>query len=188
MRVITNSEALWDILGTCQRIFSSCCLLFPPSQTPPCFFFLFLFLFPPLLFCSALLLIVERPPSSRRGSVRLLESNDYHGAVLDGAVWLDACNCGVIKHWHRGFNGGLSNSLTFSAAQRGERLFIAAGGRQKWLALCAGCELTAERMSELDRAHIWRLTHASQSLQSLQTSGCNVTAEGKISRYLKIKK
>ena len=68
-----------------------------------------------------LLLIAARPPSLQRASVRLVESIDYHGAFFDGAVWLDACNCGVIKHWHRGFNGGLSNSLTFSDAQRGER-------------------------------------------------------------------
>lgn len=112
MRVITNSEALWDTLGTCQRIFSSCCLLYPPLKLHH--------VFPPLLFSPSSLLIATRPPSLQRASVRLVESIDYHGAFLDGAVWLDACNCGVIKHWHRGFNGGLSNSLTFSAAQRGE--------------------------------------------------------------------
>lgn len=77
-------------------------------------------MFFPLLFSSSSLLIAEWPPSLQRTSVRLVESIDYHGAVLDGAVWLDACNCGVIKHWHWGFNGGLSNSLTFSAARRGE--------------------------------------------------------------------
>lgn len=73
-----------------------------------------------LLFSSSSLLIAEWPPSSQRASAPLVESIDYHGTVLDGAVWLDACNCGVIKHWHRGFNGGLSNSLTFSAALRGD--------------------------------------------------------------------
>lgn len=78
----------------------------PSSKTPPGF--------PPLLLSSSLLLIAQRPPSWQRASVRLVESIDYHGAFLDGAVWLDACNCGVIKHWHRGFNGGLSDSLTFS--------------------------------------------------------------------------
>ncbi len=112
MRVITNSEELWDILGTRQRIFSSCCILYPPLKRHHIFF--------PLLFSSSSLLIAEWPPSLQRASVRLVESIDYHRAVLDGAVWLDACNCGVIKHWHWGFNGGLSNSLTFSAARRGE--------------------------------------------------------------------
>jgi len=76
-------------------------------------------LFPPLLFSSSVHLIDERPPlSSHSANMWVAESDDYHGAVLDGAVWLDAWNCGIIKHWHWGFHRGLSNSLTFSAAKK----------------------------------------------------------------------
>lgn len=136
MRVITNSEALWDILGTCQRIFSSCCRIYPTLIRH--------YVFPPLLLSSSSLLIAERPPSSQRGIIRMVESIDYHEAVLDGAVWLDACNCGVIKHWHWGFNGGLSNSLTFSAARRGEHAIYSCRRETKEEA-CSLCWIRVHR-------------------------------------------
>lgn len=71
----------------------------------------------------------ERPLGSHRASTWLIETSDYPTAVLDGAVWLDACNCGIIKHWHWGFNQSLSNPDLHIRSERGKlNLFLQDGG------------------------------------------------------------